>query len=329
MLNIISAGHAHPESVIDNAFLESLDIGTTNEWIMERVGIETRRSVLPLDYIRQTGNTDPKAAREAARMTAVDLAVQSAEMAVQRAGIKPADIGMVVAGTCVPQMQIPPLACLIASHMGIRAPSFDLNSACSACSAQLHFLNNMKPEELPDYILMAIAETMTLTVNFKDRSTAVLFGDGAASIILSPRHPGKAHVVSTYFESDPSGCNKVLIPPDGHFQQEGSAVQRFAILQTAHTYNKLKEKSGVKQQPYFIGHQANFRMLQTVCERLSIPSEKHFYNINKYGNVGGAGAPTVLSQNWDSFLPGDDLALVTVGAGLSWGGAMIHFREAS
>jgi len=325
MLDILGVGQAHPTTVIDNAFLESLDIGTTNEWIMERVGIATRRSVLPLEYIKQTRNKDTRAAAEAAHTTLTDLGTEAAKEAIQRAGIKCSDIRMVIAGVSVPQMFIPAHACLIAAQLELCVPSFDLNSACSTFAAQLHFLNCMDPNKMPEYILLVQSETYTMSLNYNDRNSAVLFGDGASAQIISTRHQGKAQIIASLFESDPMGWDKVSIKSFNHFVQNGSAVQRFAIMETVGTFDNLEKAANLQEKPYFIGHQANLRMLETSCARIGIPPEKHYFNINKYGNCGAAGASSVLADNWDKFKPSDVLAIATVGAGLSWGGAVLKF----
>ena len=263
MLSILGVGHAHPKTVIDNAFLESLDIGTTNEWIMERVGIATRYSVLPLDYIAKTRNQNPAAACEAAETNAVQLGAEAARQAMQSAGISPAEIGMVVCGESIPHMLIPAHACMIAGDLGIKAPAFDLNSACSTFSAQLHFLNCLKEDKIPDYVLLIQTETYTMSLNYNDRTSAVLFGDGAAAQILSAKHPGKATISHSVFDSDPLSWKKIYTPPHGHFTQEGSAVQRFAIQQTVKTFKQINVENHAGKHLYFIGHQANLRMLET------------------------------------------------------------------
>src|SRR3954463_6700749 len=133
-------GHFHPENQVDNAFLESLDIGTNDRWIVERVGIENRRTVLPLDYIRSTKNKDLRAAQEAALYSNAETGRRAAAIAIERAGIKPSDIGMVIAGGCSPDACIPAEAGRVAKLLGIQVPAFDLHSACSTFGAQVHFL---------------------------------------------------------------------------------------------------------------------------------------------------------------------------------------------
>ncbi len=214
-------GHFHPSNVIDNAFLESLDIGTSDEWITERVGIRRRHTVLPLDYIRETKNRDPRAALEAAELSNAETGARAAQLALDRAGLKASDIGMVVAGGCSPDECIPAEACRIAELMGIEAPSMDLNSACSSFCAQLWWLEGMRPERLPDFVLMVNPENSTRVVDYTDRTSCVLWGDGTSAAIVSPRIPGPWRVSQTLLRGDPSGADKVKVPRVGHFTQQG------------------------------------------------------------------------------------------------------------
>ncbi|HET7552134.1 MAG TPA: ketoacyl-ACP synthase III [Gemmatimonadaceae bacterium] len=327
MLQIHGVGHFHPENVIDNAFLESLDIGTTDEWILERVGIRERRTVLSLDYIRDTRNADPRAAYEASRYTNAQTAARAARMALERAGLEPSDIGMVIAGGCSPQYLTPAESCTVAAELQIQAPAFDINSACSTFVAQLNFLGKMRPETLPDFILIVSAENNTRVVNYSDRATAVLWGDGSSAAVVSPRVPARAAVRRTTFVSDPAGWDNVTIPTGGFFVQDGPAVQRFAIRKTAATAEELlaKRDEDLDVEPWFIGHQANLSMLRSSADRAGVAESRHLYNVDCFGNCGAAGAPGVFSQNWERFSPDDRLALVVVGAGLAWGGALITF----
>ncbi len=322
-LFILGMGHFHPETVIDNAFLESLAIETNDEWIVERTGIKTRRTVLDLDYIRSTKNADPRLSQGASCRTNAQTGAAAANLALARAGLKPADIGLVIAGGCSPQHSIPAEACQVAAELGIVAPCFDLASACSSFAAQINFLLNTKPETLPDHILVLNVENTTRTVDYADRSTAVLWGDGTAATIVSPRTTGRFGVVHACLQSDPAGWNKVSIPSGGHFQQNGPAVQGFAIRKSGETLAALRPYLG-RDDFWFIGHQANRLMLQSVCDRAGIAAERHLYNVDQFGNCGAAGAPSVLSQNWDRFQSGQEIALVVVGSGLSWGGMVIR-----
>ena len=315
-------GHFHPQNIIDNAFLESLDIGTNDAWITERVGIKTRHTVLPLDYIRHTRNDDVRAALEAAELTNAQTGARAAQMALERAGLKPSDIGMVVAGGCSPDQCIPAEACRIASELGVDAPALDINSACSSFCVQLHFLAGMRPERLPDFILVVNPENSTRVVNYRDRSTCVLWGDASTAAVVSPRVPGRWRITETLVRGDPSGWDKVQVPRAGHFTQAGSAVQSFAIRRATETYLALRG-GRPSNEVTLIGHQANLRMLESVQRRSEVPDARHLYNVDTRGNCGAAGAPSVLSEKWDSEV-GDTVAMSVVGSGLTWSGALLE-----
>lgn len=326
-LYLHAVGHFHPENVIDNAFLESLDIGTTDEWILERVGIRERRTVLPIDYIRKTRNTDVRAGQEAALYSNVETGRRAGLHALSRARLSPADIGMVIAGGCCPEMAIPSEACRIAHALGIEAPALDINSACSSFGAQLHLLASM--QRLPPYVLVVNPENTTRIVSYADRSAAVLWGDGTSAAIVSSEVPARARIVETTLASSPAGSDLVTIPRFGHFAQEGSAVQRFAIKTSVACLEALlpaararvAETGGAVR---FIGHQANLTMLQSVARRAGIDPASHFFNVVERGNTGAAGAPSVLSENWDALVDGDTLVLVVVGSGLTWASLRIE-----
>lgn len=324
-------GHFHPENVIDNHFLEELDIGTNDEWILERVGIRTRRTVLPLDYIRTTRNADPRAGCEAALHDNADTGRRAAEHALSRAGLRAADIGMVVAGGCYPDMSIPADACRIAAALGIEAPAFDVSSACSSFGAQLHLLASM--QRLPPYVLVVNAENTTRAIDYSDRSTSVLWGDATSAAIVSTEAPARLRIVETMLGSSPAGAHLVTIPRFGHFAQEGSAVQRFAIKTTLACANELlpaaRERARVTGGAVrFVGHQANALVLEAVTRRADIAPEAHFSNVADFGNTGAAGAPSVLSQHWDELADGDTVVVVVVGSGLTWAGIRVEVGSA-
>ncbi len=319
MLYLHGIGHFYPENVIDNQFLEDLDIGTSVDWILERVGIHTRHTVLPLDYIRTTKNRDQRAAFEAATYSNVQTGAAAARMAMERAGITPHDVGLVISGSCTPDSLTPAESATIAAELGIEAPCFDINSACSSFGMQISFLVNMKPDALPPYVLVVNPENMTKSVNYADRSTAVLFGDGSSAAVVSSRVPAPRMFLSCFYDSKPSAWEKVSIPRLGYFKQDGNAVQRFAIRKTTESLRLLREAYAVNGTNFkFIGHQANLSMLNTVCERAGISPDNHWHNVRRYGNTGCSGAPSVLSQHWHDLQPGHHVALSLVGAGLTW-----------
>jgi 3-oxoacyl-[acyl-carrier-protein] synthase-3 len=321
MLYLHGLGHFHPEVELDNAFLESLDIGTTKEWIESRVGIVSRRTVLPLDYLRATKNRDLRAAQEARLYTNAETGRRAAMMAIERAGIRPEEVGMVIAGGCSPDTCIPAEASSIAKALGIEVPCFDLSSACSTFGAQLHFAS-MMGAGLPDYVLCVVPENTTRVVDFSDRSSACLFGDATAAAVVSTRHRARVRLVSSSFGGAPSGADEVVIERLGTFRQNGQAVQKFAIKRMTELLQQAQERAGeARGRLVYVGHQANLTMLESVARRAEIPAERHLSNIVRFGNQAAAGAPTVLSQHWDTMRPGDIVACIVVGSGLSWSSA--------
>jgi 3-oxoacyl-[acyl-carrier-protein] synthase-3 len=329
-LHLHGVGHFHPEVEITNRFLEELDIGTHDAWILERVGIRSRRTVLPLDYIRATRNRDPRGAAEAALYDTAELGRRAAERALARAGIGPGDVGLVLAGNCASDLTCPAEACEIAGRLGVRAPALDVASACTSFLAQLRVLSMMQPGALPPYVLLVAQEALTRTVHYGDRATAVLFGDAAAAAVVSTRHPGRARILHAALDSDPSASDKVRIPRLAHFAQDGRAVQMFAIKKTLAEWRRLAAARGEDERPlHLVGHQANLRVLQTVCARAGIDPALHHANVEQFGNTGAPSALSVVSQLWEKWGPEDDVALVGVGAGLTWGGCLLRFEAAA
>ncbi len=326
MIYIHGIGHFHPNNVIDNKFLENLSIETNNEWIIERVGIRERRTVLSLDYIKETHNKNPVSSTGThIQFTNAQTGALAAQIALKRANLSPQNITMVIAGSCSPQYSIPAEACTIASELGIEAPAFDINSACSTFAIHMHMMNQMQETSNSDYTLLVIPDNSTRTINYSDRSSAVLWGDCSTAIIVSKKHKSNVRVIDTMISSNPASWGKVVIPTGGHFAQEGPAVQRFAIKQSVSIIKQLRSQHPtLAEQHYFIGHQANLTALNTICNMLNISDKKHLYNVDQFGNCGAAGAPSVLSQNWDKFRAGDSVLIAVVGSGLTWGGMAIE-----
>jgi len=323
-------GHFHPENIITNKFLEEMDIGTSEEWILERVGIKTRHTVLPLEYIKDTKNKDPRAAFEASLYNNAKMGAAAAQMALDRAGIKAEDIGLVISGSSTTEHPAPAEASMVAAELGIEVPSFDLNSACTTFGTQINFLSSMKPEVLPPYVLVVNPENLTGRVDYSDRKSAVLFGDGSSATIVSATVPARTAFTSCHYDTKPSEWEKVGISSwTGYFYQDGNAVQGFAIRKTTESIRLLQKHYSLNGDRFiFIGHQANLGMLQTVCERCSIAQDNHWHNVEFFGNTGCSGAPSTLSQRWNDLRPGDNVAFSIVGAGLSWVHMVLEVEEA-
>jgi 3-oxoacyl-[acyl-carrier-protein] synthase III len=325
MLYLHGLGHFHPENVITNQFLEDLDIGTSNDWVLERVGIRERRTSLSLDYIRETKNSDTRAAFEASTYTNAQTGAAAARQALAQARIAPEDIGLVISGSSAPDHVTPAEAATVAAELEIEATCFDINSACATFGVQLSFLNRMRPESLPPYVLVVNPENLTRCIDYSDRNTAVLFGDGSAAAVVSATIPSRLRLLEGDCASKPSSWQKAMIPRTGYFQQDGNAVQGFAIRKMTETvrtfqetYEGRKDEEEDSRRLLFVGHQANLGVLSTVCERSAIPDDCHWRNVTMFGNTGCSGAPTVVSQHWQDLKPGDCLIMALVGAGLTW-----------
>ena len=312
-LQLHGLGHAHPENEIDNRFLESLDIGTSDEWIMERVGIRSRRTAMSLDYIRETRNEDPRGAIEASYVSNAELAARASRMAVERAGLDLSDIGMIVGGGCAPDTVSPAEACNIAKALDLDLPSFDVNSACTSFFAGMNVLSMMRPEKLPPYVLLVAADVMTRTVDYNDRSSAVLWGDGSVAAVVSTKERGRAEILDSVFAGNPLSAEMIVVPRLGHFHQEGRKVQMFAIKKTTEFVRVQQESfEDPERNFHFIGHQANLRMLENVARRCEIPDDRHHYNVDWYGNSGSSSSACVASMNWDKWGASDDIGVVGV-----------------
>jgi 3-oxoacyl-[acyl-carrier-protein] synthase-3 len=326
MLYLHGLGHFHPDNEITNRFLEDLDIGTSEAWIMERVGIRCRRTVMPLDYIRETRNREPREALEVADYSGPEMAVSAAKLAIHRAGIDPSEIGMVISGCSAPDTAAPAEACNVARLLELEVPAFDVNSACTSFFVGLNLLAGMRPESLPPYVLIVSPEGLSRTVDYSDRTAAVLWGDAAVAAVVSPCEAGPARILGNTLVSSPAGAGKVVVPRLGHFHQEGRTVQMFAIKKTGELLMRQRDAySDPDRRLHFVGHQANLRMLEAVCQRCAVPEERHHYNVDWYGNTGAASAASVVSMNWEKWDASDDVAVVGVGAGLTWSSYLIRF----
>jgi 3-oxoacyl-[acyl-carrier-protein] synthase-3 len=222
----------------------------------------------------------------------------------------------------------PAEACNIGRLMELEVPAFDVNSACTSLYVQLYLLSMMQPDKLPDYVLLVASDALTKAVDYSDRSAAVLWGDGAAAAVISTRNPSRAQVLGTTMESSPAGNDKVIVPRFGHFHQEGRTVQTFGIKRMTRLLHSTQSRFGGSDRNFnFVGHQANHRMLESVCKQCNIPPESHFSNVEWFGNTASAGSPSVISMHWEKWCSNDDVAVVGVGSGLTWSSYLIRFGE--
>jgi len=222
---------------------------------------------------------------------------------------------------------VPAEACSIAAELGIEGPCFDINSACATAAVQLSLLSRMMTTEGPDFILVVNPENNTRLIDFNDRRTAVLFGDASSAMVVSRRVPSRAVIRCQPAQSAPSEWMKIVSPSKGHIRQDGSTVQAFAIRTMSSLVCGLKAEGDRPEDIFFIGHQANMLALETVRKRVGISESNHLFNVDWFGNCGAAGAPTVLSQNWEKFTPGQSALVAIVGGGLTWASFRVDFAS--
>lgn len=295
-----------PEQVLSNQDLSRM-VDTSDEWIFEHVGIRERR-------------------RAPADLPVHALGAAAARRALE--GVDPASIDLVVCGLSVSEYQIPSTANLVAAEVGLAdAAAFDLKAACSSFVFAAHALRGLFAAGQHRRALLVVPEMYTRAVDYTDRNTCVLWGDAAFACLVDAEQPAglSLWVEDTRIGSRSKDWQAVQIPPGGFFLQAGTTVQGFAIRKMAAiAQEQLAAKS---LQPadlaWFVGHQANAGILSRVCDRLGIAADRHLTNIEKFGNTGAAGAPSVLADNQEKFRDGDRILVATVGAGLSWGTALL------
>jgi 3-oxoacyl-[acyl-carrier-protein] synthase III len=325
---ITAMGHYHPENRIDNSFFDELGIGSVSEWIHERTGIKSRRMVITEAQVIaiKEKRLNLEGLRRDQRSVGIDqFAKKCWDHLLTR--WKPTSVDALICGTSVPDFAIPANACAIASTLGLQCPSFDANSACSSFVVNLHLARALIQNGSFHQIAIVNPERYSLRMDYSDKSSCILFGDGCAATIVQSGGRG-FEVVDTMVESDPAGYDLVRIREGDNFWQNGKAVQKFAITKTIDITNKILERNNLtaKDLAYFAGHQANLRMVSSAADRLGISEDKHLHNVADLGNQGAAGAPAVLSMNWERFKPGDLVVVSVVGSGLTWASALLKFQ---
>ncbi len=318
-------GHAQPTTVITNKFIEDLGVGTTAAWIEEKIGILTRVTSLPLEYIVETKNSDPRKATAVASTSPYELGLKASQMALERAGIKGSEVGLLIVNCCTPKFIAPTEFQKIATALNVTGSAYNVFTACPAFALHLDFINSFRRENLPKYVLCVSTATLTHHVNYNDRTDGAIWGDGAAAWVVSTQKNGRLNLVYSSFMSDPTRCDAVVVDTFKYFRQDGRAVRNFSVMQTVKLVKQLEDRFDINwERDIFIGHQANKTMLDQIINNREIPSSNHWYNVDRVGNQAGAGAPAVISENWDKIKSGSKIAVAVVGAGLSWGSALFE-----
>jgi 3-oxoacyl-[acyl-carrier-protein] synthase-3 len=314
-----------PPKLLTNKDLEKL-VETTDEWILQRTGIRERHIVEP-------------------GVATSDLAREASLMAIQQAGLTPDDIGFIVVGTTTPDTIFPSTACMLQNKIGAKhAWGFDLGAACSGFTYALTTAVHMVAAGTHKHALAVGADVMSSIIDYTDRSTCVLFGDGAGAVVVSPASDGDGSVIDFDNEIDGSGGPALCMPAGGslrpashetveqrlhYVKQDGQAVFKFAVRKTEEICGRIMKRNGVTADDIdlFVCHQANRRIILSAAERLGLPPEKVIINIERYGNTTAATIPLALSDAvaQGQLKKGDLVLLASVGAGFTVGAVLLRW----
>ena len=313
-----------PPRVLTNADLEKM-VETSNEWIMQRTGIRER-------HIVDEG------------VGTSDLAKEAALVAIERAGLTPNDINTIIVGTVTPDMLFPSTACLVQNKIGARrAWGFDLSAACSAFTYSLTVGSQMIGSGTAKHVLVIGADVMSSIIDYTDRATCVLFGDGAGAVVLGPAHDGYGILDFEHYV-DGSGGSALCMPAGGsqrpashdtvdqrlhYVKQEGQQVFKFAVRNTGDVCERLLQRNNLTANDIdlFVSHQANRRIIMSAAERLGLPEEKVIINIERFGNTTAATIPLALNDavNEGKLRKGHTVLLASVGAGFTVGAVLVKW----
>jgi 3-oxoacyl-[acyl-carrier-protein] synthase-3 len=330
MLSILGLGYALAKTELDNDFLHN-DVGIAlgPDWVKTRLGIYRRYTVLSKDYIKETKNCDPRAAIALARsngQTPVAMGAEAGRKALEHAGLRPEQIGLVIANNDTPFETIPSTANLVARDLGIGSgPHFDANASCSSFARHMQLLAEMEPH-LPEYVLTVQTAAYTTRTDYTTRCMdGYIWGDGAAAQVTSPKRLGRLKVTPVEFGTKPGGAEEVVIDAAGHFHQKGAAVKEFSLQKTCELFETAAARYRLDLKTlYTISHQNNYVMQDKIIAKIGLAAERHLRNVQEHGNTAAAGVPTVLAQNLPRLKAGDRIVYAVVGSGLAWGAGLLE-----
>jgi len=325
-VGIIGIGTYLPDKVLTNKDLEKI-VDTSDEWIFDRTGIRERRVV-------------------EADIATSDLAAAAAEKALLNAGITADEIDLIIVATCTPDMTFPSTACLVQHKIkATKAAAFDLSAACAGFVYGITVGSQCIKTGLYKKILVIGAEIFSKTLDWTDRNTCILFGDGAGAVVLG-EVPAGYGILGTELGSDGSGSDSLKVPAGGtripathetvtqglHFiDMNGSEVFKFAVKVMGEAAAKALDNAGLTNDDVdcLIPHQANIRIIQSAAKRLKLPMDKVFVNVHKYGNTSAASIPIALCEALQEgrVNHGDNIVFVGFGAGLTWGACVIKWYK--
>jgi 3-oxoacyl-[acyl-carrier-protein] synthase-3 len=321
---ILGTGAYAPEKILTNRDLEKM-VDTSDEWIRERTGINERRIA-----------ADGEAAS--------DLALRASQRALEAAGARPSDLDMIIVGTISADHPMPACAAYLQRKLGAsQIPSFDVSAACAGFLYGLSIGDQFVRTGALKRVLVVGVELLSRILNWKDRTTCVLFGDGAGAVVLGPADGDGRGVLSTKLHTDASLTDSLYIPaggsrepltPEGLAAQRdkvfmvGSDIFRVAIKNLTGASRAALDAAGLSADAvkWVVPHQANLRILAQVAQRLDIPLERFVLNIDRYGNTSSASIPLALDEavRDGRIKKGDTVLMCALGAGISWGSALVR-----
>jgi len=294
-------GRYIPDQVITNVDLEKR-MDTSDEWIRTRTGIEERR--IAEDEIGT-----------------VYMAARAAEKAIQHAGIKPEDIDLIITATVTPDHSFPSVSCEIQHEIGaVNAAAMDISAACAGFMYGIITGKQFIETGAYKHVLVIGAEKLSQLIDWEDRNTAVLFGDGAGAAVLGPVSEGRG-ILS--FELGADGRGGKHLYEDKYVKMNGREVFKFAVRQMGESSINVIEKAGLKKEDvdFLMPHQANIRIMEAARERLGLPPEKMSVTVNQFGNTSSASIPLTMVEELENGKVKEDDVIVMVGfgGGLTWG----------
>ncbi len=307
---ITGMGMYVPPRILTNHDLEEF-LDTSDEWITTRTGIKERR--IADEWVK-----------------ASDLGYYAAKEAIEMAGIDPNEIGAVICATSTPDMAFPSTACFIADRVGCgsKPMAFDISAACSGFIYALTIARSFIIAGQADHILVVATEVFSKIVDWSDRTTAVLFGDGAGAIVISRTNSDRG-ILSAVMNSDGGHWKLLHSPICEKLRMSGRETFKLAIRNMEKACIQSLEESGltIDDIKLVIPHQANIRIINALAEKLNIPEGKVFANIHRYGNTSAATIPIAMYEAYKEgrFQQGDHILLTAFGGGLTWGAATIRF----
>jgi 3-oxoacyl-[acyl-carrier-protein] synthase-3 len=300
-------GYYVPEDVLTNFDLERM-VDTSDEWIVTRTGIKERRI--------------------AKKESLLDMAEKASRMALDMAKVSPQDIDAIILATLTPELGFPASACLLQGKLECkRGFAFDISAACSGFLYGLEVARGLIEGNGLKKVLLVGAEKLSDIVNWQDRSTCVLFGDGAGAVVVSDE--GEGEILASVMRSDGNAWEILYAERCGYINMKGRELFKLAVKSMEEVCLEVLQRAGlsVEQIDLFVPHQANIRIMEALAERLNLSMEKVYSNIHKYGNTSAASIPIALTEAYlEGRLKRGDLVLMTaMGGGLTWGATLIRF----